>query len=118
MQTTITGSSKVNVEKAFPDGIKYTPPGHLVHSSGINWEFQPHPKLYKILAENVLNHYNRYKKDEIDKNCIPAYFYLAGAGTGKSRHGSEFASSIQKAITFHSQHPFYKELAERLEKAF
>jgi hypothetical protein len=84
----------------------------------VNWTFQPHPELYEILATNVLNHYVRYKSDEIDKTYIPAYFYLGGAGTGKSRHGLEFASSLKEAITLRSQHPLHDELAQRLKKPF
>src|SRR5438128_2642652 len=118
MQTTITSLSKVDAEEVFRAGIKYKPPRPLVKTSGVNWTFQPHPELYETLATNVLDHYVHYKRDEIDKTYIPTYFYLGGAGTGKSRHGSEFASSIQEAIKFCTQHPFYHELAQRLKKAF
>jgi hypothetical protein len=84
----------------------------------VKWKFQPHPELYETLATNVLNHYAHYKKNEIDEAYIPAYFYLGGAGTGKSRHGLEFASLVQEAITFRTQHPLYHELAQRLKKTF
>jgi hypothetical protein len=43
---------------------------------------------------------------------------LSGSRTGKSRHGSEFASSIQEAIKLNIQHPLYCELAQRLKTAF
>jgi hypothetical protein len=93
-----------------------------VGTSGSDWVFQPHPELYKTIATNVLEHYAYYKSNEIDKTYIPTYFYLGGAGTGKSRHGSEFASSVQEAITLHPQHDLYKdnahELAQRLKDAF
>ena len=63
--------------------------------------------------------------NEIDKTYIPTYFFLGGAGTGKSRHASEFASSVEKAITlreedplYRTQRPFYHELEQRLKKAF
>ena len=114
----LTGSLKVDAGKAFKTGIKYTPPHSLVSTSGKDWVFQPHADLYRILADNVFEHYYHYKRNEIDKNYIPAYFYLGGAGTGKSRHGSEFASSVQQAITSHTQHPLYHELAQRLKNAF
>jgi hypothetical protein len=110
--------SKVDVRDAFKAGIKYTPPHSLVGTSGKNWAFQPHPDLYETLATNVLGHYAYYKSNHIDKTYIPAYFYLGGAGTGKSRHASEFASSVQKAITLHTQHPLYHDLARRLENPF
>jgi hypothetical protein len=103
------------VEEAFKAGIKYKPPRSLVKSSGADWTFQPHPELYKTLATNVLTHYDSYKKNQIDKTYIPTYFYLGGAGTGKPRHGSEFASSVQEAITLHTKP---HELAQRLKNAF
>jgi len=111
-------TTPVDAEEAFKTGIEYKPPRPLVKTRGVDWTFQPHPELYETLATNVLEHYDHYKKDEIDKTYIPAYFYLGGAGTGKSRHGLEFASSVQEAITLRTQHPLYHELAQRLKKAF
>ena len=111
-------TSKEKVEEAFKAGIKYKPPRPLVKTSGADWTFQPHPELYKTLARNVFDYYDSYKRNRIDKTYIPTYFYLGGAGTGKSRHGSEFASSVQEAIKLNTQHPLYNELAQRLEKAF
>ena len=93
-------------------------PDSLVGTSGKDWTFQPHPDLYEILGSNVLEHYGYYKSNNIDKTYIPSYFYLGGAGTGKSRHASEFASSVQEAITLHTQHPLYPELAQRLTKSY
>jgi hypothetical protein len=114
----LTGLSKVDAEEAFKAGIKYTPPDPLLATSGVNWVYQPHPDLYETLATNVLEHYAHYKRDEINKTYTPTYFYLGGAGTGKSRHASEFASSVQKAITLRTQHPLYHDLAQRLKTAF
>src|SRR5438270_5358826 len=94
------------------------PPDSLVHTSGQNWVFQPHPELYETLATNVLEHYQHYTRNEIDKTYIPSYFYLGGAGTGKSRSVSEFATSIQEAIRLNPQHALYNELAQRLKKSF
>jgi hypothetical protein len=101
----LTGLSKVYVRDAFKAGIKYTPPHPLVSTSGVNQAYQPHPDLYETLATPVLEHYTHYKKDQIDKTYIPAYFYLGDAGTGKSRNASEFASSVQKAITLRTEDP-------------
>jgi hypothetical protein len=114
----LTGLSKVYVRDAFKAGIKYTPPHPLVSTSGVNQAYQPHPDLYETLATPVLEHYTHYKKDQIDKTYIPAYFYLGDAGTGKSRNASEFASSVQKAITLRTEDPLYDELAQRLKTAF
>lgn len=101
----------------FKAGIKYAPPVSLVHTPGAEWTFQPHDTLYEVLASNVFEHYENYDKGIIDKSFIPAYFYFGGAGTGKSRHASEFAHSIQKAITLHPEHALYDELAQRLKTA-
>jgi len=89
----------IDAEEAFKTGIKYTTPRSLVDTSGKDGVFQPYPDLYEILARNVLDHYEHYKKDEISKSYIPIYLYLGGPGTGKSRHALEFASSVQTAIT-------------------
>jgi len=103
---------------AFKAGIPYRPPSPLLNSSGVNWVFQPHPELYKIIASNVLEHYTKYKGNRVDKTYAPIYFYLGGAGTGKSRHGSEFASSVQQAITLYTEHHLSHELAQRLKTVF
>jgi len=103
---------------AFKAGIPYKPPRPLLNSSGVDWVFQPHPNLYKTLAPHVLEHYTQYRKDRVDKTYAPIYFYLGGAGTGKSRHGSEFASSVQEAIKLCIKDPLYHELAQRLKTAF
>ena len=124
-----------NVQDTFKAGIPYKSPRSLVKTSGKNWKFQPHPDLYESLAPNVLEHYTQYKNDNVDKTYAPIYFYLGGAGTGKSRHGSEFASSVQEAIRLraelhaelhtdddHCDHcnlcDLYNELSQRLKKAF
>jgi len=112
----LTGSLKVDVKDAPKDKFKYKPPPSLVKSSSGNWVFQPHPDLYKTLAPHVLEQYAAYKSNTNDKSNTPMYFYLGGgAGTGKSRHGSEFASSVQEAIAPYTQH---HELAQRLKTAF
>jgi len=103
---------------AFKGGIRYHSPQPLLYTSGANWVFQPHPELYKTIAPNVLEHYIKYKENQVDKTYAPIYFYLGGAGTGKSRHGSEFASSVQKAIELHPEHHLYHELAQRLKTAY
>jgi hypothetical protein len=88
---------KVYATDAFKGGIKYKPPYSLVGTSGEKWVFQPHPELYETLATNVLEHYGYYKRNQIDKTYTPTHSYLGGAGTGKSRHASEFALSVQEA---------------------
>ena len=115
----LTGSSKVNVldVEDFKAGIPYNPPEALLSSSGIDWEFQPHPNLYTLLGSQTLIHYKMYKADRADKRYTGTYFYLGGAGTGKSRHGTEFANSVREAIKKYSNYKVYEELKGRLEKA-
>lgn len=110
--------SKVDVGDAFKDGIKYMAPDSLVGTSGKDWTFQPYLDLYEILGSNVLKHYGYYKSNNVNKTYIPSYFYLGGAGTGKSRHALEFASSVREVITLHTQHPLYPKLAQRLTKSY
>jgi hypothetical protein len=125
----LTGPRRV--KDVFEAGIEYKRPRSLVKSSGRNWVFQPSPDLYERLASNVLEHYTQYKMGNIDKIYAPIYFYLGGAGTGKSRHGSEFASSVKEAIRLHAKFhtdndrckhcglcDLYNELLQRLENAF
>jgi hypothetical protein len=124
-----------NVQDTFKAGIPYKSPRSLVKTSGKNWNFQPHPDLYKSLAPHILEHYTQYKKDNVDKIYAPIYFYRGGAGTVKSRHGSEFASSVQEAIGLYAERhaelhtdddhcdhcnlcDLYNELSQRLKKAF
>jgi len=69
-------------------------------------------------------------KNRIDKSSIPSFLYLGGAGTGKSRHGSEFPFSVQEAIQrfastdqHHISHcqgnaHLCNELLKRLKKAY
>jgi len=111
----LTGPRKV--EDAFKNGIPYQPPEALLKTSGIDWEFQPHPKLYDLLGDQTLIHYKMYSLDRADKTYVGTFFYLGGAGTGKSRHGTEFANSVREAIKKHSQYRFYEELTKRLEDA-
>src|SRR5438045_7553774 len=80
----LTGPRRV--KDAFKAGIPYKPPRPLLNTSGVNWVFQPHPELYKIIAPNVLDHYTKYKENQMDKTYAPIYFYLGSASTGKSRH--------------------------------
>src|SRR5438132_7633044 len=91
-------TSKELVQDASKAGIKYMPLRPLGDTSGKDWVFQPHPKLYKILSTNVFQHYTSYKNNNIDKTYILRYFCVGGSGTGKSRCAAEFASSIQEAI--------------------
>lgn len=104
------------MEDFFKAGIKYKPPHPLLRTSGKDWIFQPHQEHHRILAENVIEHYAYFKNDQIDKTYIPMYFYLGGAGTGKSRHASEFARSVENAVALYSNHPLYAEISERLKK--
>ena len=81
--------------------------------SGAKWKFQPHSTLYDTLGEHVIEHYIHYTENGIDKSQIPMYFYVGGAGTGKSRHASEFAFTAKNSVRDHglARRP---ELAQKL----
>jgi hypothetical protein len=55
---------------------------------------------------------------KLTRHTFPLISIWGAPGTGKSRNASEFASSVQKAITLRTQHPLYHELAQRLKTAF
>jgi hypothetical protein len=110
---TVTGVLEINVRQAFKAGIKYLTPEPLMSTSGRN---QPRTYIMRYLQQTFST--TTIKKNEIDKTYIPAYFYLGGAGTGKSRHASEFVSLVQQAIALHGKkHPLYHQLAQRLKRA-
>ena len=110
-----TSHARGKAKDAFKAGIKYKPPRPLLNSIGKNWVFQPHLDLYKKLAPPVLDQYATHKSNTNDKSNTPMYFYLGETGPGKSRHGSEFASSVQEAIALYTQD---HELGQRLKTAF
>jgi hypothetical protein len=105
------------INDAFPDGLRYRTPFPLLQTSGQDWVFQPHPKLYEMLAENTIDHYRHYMNNKIDKAAIPSYFFIGPAGSGKSRNGAEFGSAIREAVRLHANPPC-DELTRRLERAF
>jgi hypothetical protein len=80
-------------------------------SEGGEWEYQPHRDLHKVLKPHLAAHYERYCKGKIDKTTIPTYFFLSGAGTGKSRNGTEFHRTLVECSRQGS------DLRARLEKA-
>jgi hypothetical protein len=103
------------LEEAFKVGIKYKPSSPLLQHSGKGWVFQLHSGLYGILARNIVEYYAHFKSDRVDKTYIPMYFYL---GTGKSRHASEFAHSVETVVALYTERPLHYEVAERLKTPF
>lgn len=94
--------------------MRYRPPNPnvLLNTSGVQWEFQASAKLLAVLSTAIDSHYQSFKLGHIDKTTIPTYLYLSGAGTGKSRHASEFYQILLKSL------PEETELRGRLESAW
>jgi hypothetical protein len=109
---------KVSINEAFKDGIDYFPADSLVEMGGEDWKYQPHPNLYEILARGVLDHYDNYKREKIDKTSMPTYFYVGRPGTGRSRNASEFSNSVNCAIESYVLHPLHYEFTQRLKTSF
>lgn len=81
-------------------GLPYCPltPGALVNTAGRQWDYQASPDLTKILREEVEEHFNNYENKLFDKNTIPLYLFLSGAGTGKSRNATELDKAVYKCF--------------------
>ena len=54
--------------------------------------------MTSILHEQVEEHFRNYRHKLFDKNTIPLYLFLSGAGTGKSRNATELHRSVRKCF--------------------
>jgi hypothetical protein len=89
----------------------------LLGSEGRSWDYQVFPQLIKELRSSMFEHYTTYINGFIDKQSIPLYLFLSGAGTGKSRNAAELHKTAYNC--FNGTHfPKHKdaELAKREEK--
>ena len=88
------------MNNSYVSGLSYQPPSPnlLVNTSGKRWEFQASAKLLAVLSRSIKAHYQSFKLGDIDKTTMPVYLYLSGAGTGKSRHASEFRQTMLKSL--------------------
>ncbi|KAI1302690.1 hypothetical protein EDD11_005566 [Mortierella claussenii] len=78
--------------------LPYQPPGPLLRTTGVNWMYQPDPKLYDTLRHAIKDHYFDFVQGLRDKATIPLYLFLCGAGTGKSRNAQEFYKSATSCL--------------------
>jgi hypothetical protein len=111
--TVLSLLGKIPVSEAFPEGLEYITPQPLLQTSGLRWMYQPGSTLYQTLRPNLLSSYKQYREGSRDKIHHPLYIFLAGVGSGKSRHASEFYQSTVKCINDENS-----ELQKRLEDAW
>ncbi|GES74357.1 crinkler (CRN) family protein, putative [Rhizophagus clarus] len=82
--------TQIEITEAFPEGLPYMKPLPLLNTTGSDWEYQPDISLKQTLKMEIKEHYKQVLLGKFDKTNIPIYFFLSGAGTGKSRNASEF----------------------------
>jgi len=85
----------------------------LLYTLGSNWKYQPHPGLKQLLRRHLEAHYKYYNQKLFDKTNIPLFLFLSGAGTGKSRNGTEFHQSALSCLQEQDL-----ELRKRIEEAW
>ncbi|KAK3810919.1 MAG: hypothetical protein J3Q66DRAFT_404319 [Benniella sp.] len=88
-------------------------PGPLLRTMGLDWTYQPDPKLYETLRVAIKDHYRDFFQGLRDKSTIPLYLFLCGAGTGKSRNAQELHRSAVSCLTDKDH-----ELRSRIEQAW
>ncbi|KAL3702781.1 hypothetical protein TMatcc_000093 [Talaromyces marneffei ATCC 18224] len=71
--------------------LPYKPPRRntLLGSLGRAWDYQVSPHLIRELRRRMLQHYTAFIENRTDKQHVPLYLFLSGAGTGKSRNAAE-----------------------------
>ncbi|KAK3819964.1 MAG: hypothetical protein J3Q66DRAFT_335951 [Benniella sp.] len=89
----VVAARKQKLSEAFPNGLPYKEPSPLLRTRGLDWTYQPDPKLYETLRCAIKDHYRDFFRGWRDKTTIPLYLFLGGAGTGKSRNAQEFHRS-------------------------
>ncbi|KAG0265479.1 hypothetical protein DFQ27_000616 [Actinomortierella ambigua] len=94
-------------------GLPYRKPAPLVRTQGLDWTYQPDPKLYDKLR-GIKKHHDDYFQGRRDKSTIPLYLFLGGAGTGKSRNAQEFHRSAALCLTEKED----RELRKSVEEAW
>src|SRR5436190_4122063 len=95
-------------------GLPYVKPLPLLRTSGADWEYQPDPSLKQMLRMEIKEHYKQFLLGNIDKTYIPTYFFLSGAGTGKSRNASEFYKTAISCLSANED----EELLARIKDAY
>jgi hypothetical protein len=95
-------------------GLPYVKPSPLLLTSGADWEYQPDPSLKQKLKKEIKEHYKHFILKKSDKTSIPIYFFLSGAGTGKSRNAGEFHQTAMNCLSANED----KELIARIKDAY
>jgi hypothetical protein len=78
---------------------------------GLEWKYQLDPSLHKIIQKELSDHFAHFLEGKRDKNEVPLYLFLAGAGTGKSRNATEFHNTLIQSS------PVQSDLRRRLNDA-
>ncbi|RPB20267.1 hypothetical protein L211DRAFT_870799 [Terfezia boudieri ATCC MYA-4762] len=115
LELQVTIARAQTLEAAHPKGLPYRAPKDLLSTSGAQWDYQG-SMVARVLGPAVTAHYNYYKQGLIDKQTIPLYIILAGAGMGKSRHANEFHRTVCSSLDLAD--PASKELSGRLKNAW
>jgi hypothetical protein len=79
-------------------GLRYVEPKPLLSTIGFNWKYTPEPSLQQILQKEFKDHYRYFSQNQFDKAYMPIYFFLSGAGTGKSRNATEFYNTVLNCL--------------------
>lgn len=75
--------------------LPYNKPKPFLSSSGLWWDYQLDQPLYDTLKENIEMYYNLHQTENCrERSKIPLYFFISGAGTGKSQNASEFHKTV------------------------
>ncbi|KAN0070583.1 hypothetical protein V8E54_011452 [Elaphomyces granulatus] len=85
---------KKTIKQAFPKGLRYQPPHALVKDGGARWVYQQHEEMEELVRPALIEHFEAYTKNSMDKTNTPIYFFLGGAGVGKSRNAMEFPKTL------------------------
>jgi hypothetical protein len=78
-------------------GLPYQGPRPLIYGddSGRDWDYQPPKHLYEQIKPHLDAHFKSYQDTgRVEKGKGPPYFFLSGAGTGKSRSANEFHQTL------------------------
>ncbi|KAG0342727.1 hypothetical protein BG000_002072 [Podila horticola] len=113
MLNNVTGNRKTRPSDTPFQGLPYRRPEPLLRTTGLNWTYQPDPKLYDTLRPEIKDHYRDFFQGQRDKSTIPLYLFLCGAGTGKSRNAQEFHQSAISCLNEED-----RELRNRIEHAW
>ncbi|KAJ3125856.1 hypothetical protein HK098_008169 [Nowakowskiella sp. JEL0407] len=100
-----------NTHRIFPINIldlvetELKQPRLLFASSGAKWMYQFQSLLYEKLKPALDSHFENFSNNITDKSEIPTYYYISGAGTGKSRNANRLKNSFVFRVSFSNRTP-------------